>query len=269
MCGRYVTVTRIREVESRFGVTAPFPDLLVPSANVSAGQAAPVITSEKPGELQFYQFGFTPFWAKKNMYVLNARCEGDHNPDDDALFTGARGILEKPMFRKAIRSQRCLVIADAVIEGPKEEKLAKPYCVYLRNGRRPFAMAGIWDRWINEGTGEVVNSFAILTTAANELMRRIGHHRCPLILHPHQEKVWIELRTPLSEITAMMLPFPAEEMNAYPISAEIRSPKNRELSLLAPVGPRVFSEHAYEVYDEIRLFGMGESRARDRRKNEG
>ncbi|MFN9800073.1 MAG: SOS response-associated peptidase, partial [Bacteroidota bacterium] len=85
-------ITKIKEIEQRFGVTAPFPELLVPTANLSVGQLAPVITSEKPGELQFYQFGFTPHWAKKNMYVLNARCEGDHNPDDDPLFTGAKGI---------------------------------------------------------------------------------------------------------------------------------------------------------------------------------
>ncbi len=268
MCGRYAVITKIKEIEQRFGVTAPFPELLVPTANLSVGQLAPVITSEKPGELQFYQFGFTPHWAKKNMYVLNARCEGDHNPDDDPLFTGAKGILEKPMFRKATRSQRCLVIADAVLEGSKEEKLSKPYCVYMRNGRRPFAMAGIWDRWVNEQTGEIVHSFAILTTAANELMRQIGHHRCPLFLHAHQEKTWLDLHTPLSEITSMMVPFPAEELNAYPVSPTLKSPKNREMQLLAPVGSRVFPEYKYEVYEEIKLFGMGESRAKERRSGE-
>jgi len=268
MCGRYVTVTKVKEIEQRFAVTAPFPELLVQNANLSVGQLAPVITSEKPNELQFYQFGLTPSWAKKNMYVINARSEGDHNPDDDPLFAGAKGILEKPMFRKAIRSQRCLVLADAVIEGPKTEKLSKPYCVYMRNGCRPFALAGIFDQWLNEITGELVHSFAILTTASNELMRRIGHHRCPLFLHPHQEKTWLDMHTPLNEITAMMVPFPAEELNAYPISADIKSPNNKELQLLAPIGQRVFPEYAYEVYEEIKLFGMSEGRAKERRENE-
>ncbi|MEN9348687.1 MAG: hypothetical protein RLZZ77_2198, partial [Bacteroidota bacterium] len=58
MCGRYVTVTKIKEIEKRFGVTAPNVTF-EPNANVGAGQFAPVITGEKPGELQFYRFGFT------------------------------------------------------------------------------------------------------------------------------------------------------------------------------------------------------------------
>lgn len=268
MCGRYVTVTKIREIEQRFGVKAPFPELYLPSPNVSVGQLAPVILSSRPDELRFCQFGFTPHWATKNMYVLNARCEGDHNQDDDPRYTGAKGILTKPMFRKAIRSQRCLVIADAVIEGPKEEKLKKPFCVYMRDGRRPFALAGIWDEWLNQATGELITSFAILTTAANELMMQIGHHRCPLFLFPHQEKIWLDTQVPLEEITAMMKPFPAEELNAYPLSPEIRSPKSRGMELLTPIGVPLVAETGFEVSEEIRLFGMGEGRAKERRQSE-
>jgi hypothetical protein len=99
-------------------------------------------------------------------------------------------------------------------------------------------------------------------------MRKIGHHRCPLFLHPHQEKVWLDVHTPLPEITAMMIPFPADELNAYPVSPELKSPKNRELQLLVPIGPRVFPEYSYEVYEEIKLFGMGESRSKERRQGE-
>jgi len=266
MCGRYVTVTKIKEIEKRFGVTAPKVNF-EPNANVGAGQFAPVITGEKPGELQFYRFGFTPHWAKKNTLVLNARTEGDHNASDDPLYRGAKGILEKPMFRKAIRSQRCLVVADAFIEGPKEQALSKPYVVYLRDGEKPFAFAGIWDQWQHITTGELLHSFAILTTAGNELMDKIGHHRCPLILPRDAERAWLDNRTPLSEVTDMMQIFSAKKLNAYPISAAIKSPKDHSVHLLEPIGERLYPEYTYEVYQDLKMFGMGETRSRERRDN--
>ena len=77
-------------------------------------------------------------------------------------YRGAMGILQKPMFRQSIRTRRCLVVADAFIEGPQREKLAKPYVVYARDGQRPFALAGIWDEWTDTGSGEIIRSFAII-----------------------------------------------------------------------------------------------------------
>ena len=86
MCGRYVTVTSVKAIEKRFQVTAgpgytdaPPP----PNTNVSHGDAAPVITGDQPAALQAMQFGFTPSWAKKQFYMINARSEGDHNADND------------------------------------------------------------------------------------------------------------------------------------------------------------------------------------------
>lgn len=269
MCGRYVTVTKIKEIEKRFNVTAPDPSLYIPNTNISHGQHAPVVTSDKPNELQFFQFGFTPSWGKKNYYMVNARAEGDQNRDNDPNYRGSMGIAQKPMFRKAIRSQRCLVIADCFIEGPEKEKLSKPYAVYLRDGERPFAMAGIWDEWVNTETGEIIRSFAIITTVANELMLKIGHHRSPVILSRESETDWLNPDLPLSEALGLLHPFPASSMNAYPIDPAIKNPRVNGIHLIQPIGERVFPEYDYEIYEEIKLFGMGESPARNRRKEEG
>ena len=97
------------------------------------------------------------------------------------------GILQKPMFRQSIRDRRCIVIADAFIEG-RAKKTRQPYLVYARHGRRPFGLAGIWDEWANPATGEITRSFAILTTVANELMQAIGHHRSPVVLDEEQSR---------------------------------------------------------------------------------
>jgi putative SOS response-associated peptidase YedK len=263
MCGRYVTISSVQSIEKRFQVQAT-PDIserLQPNANVSHGEYAPVITSDAPKALQLQQFGFTPRWAKKQFYMINARSEGDHNSDNDPRYTGAMGILQKPMFRQSIRDRRCLIIADAFIEGPRQEKLTKPYLVYARDGVRPFALAGIWDEWTHPSTGEVTRSFAILTTVSNRLMERIGHHRSPIVLQEDDEQTWINSSTPLHGITSLLKPYPGNLLNAYPISPAIRDPRANGSDLLQPIGQRVHPEHTYSIHQELKVFGMDNSKA--------
>ena len=270
MCGRYVTVSSVQAIEKRFNVQST-PEVTAawrPNANVSHGEQAPVIASDAPQALQMQQFGFTPRWAKTQFYMINARSEGDHNKEDDPRYTGAMGIILKPMFRQSIRDRRCLILADAVIEGPKQQKLTKPYLVYPRNGVRPFAMAGIWDEWADPKTGEIIRSFAILTTVANTLLQTIGHHRSPVVLQEEHEHAWLDLSTPLADITAMLGPFPSNAFNAYPISPEIRDPRINGSDLLQPIGQRIHVEYEFMLHQELELFGMRESRARNRRSGE-
>lgn len=269
MCGRYVSITKVKTLEKRFNVQAPTPELFTPNTNVSHGNTAPVITNEKPGELQFFQFGFTPSWAKKQVYMVNARSEGDHNKANDPQYSGAMGIVNKPMFRSSIRKRRCLVPADAFIEGPEKERLSKPYLMYRSDGERPFAFAGIWDEWVQPDTGEIVSSFAIITAPSNAATAAIGHHRSPVILDRDDERFWIDSGLPLAEVTSMLKPFDGRKLNAYPIATDIKNPRTNGVSLLEPIGQRIVPEYTYELYTEIERFGMGESRARKRSKDEG
>jgi len=181
MCGRYVIKSRLEVVEKRFGVKAKTPQEYRRSPNVAIGERAPVVLNTHPKELRFLHFGLTPFWAKKRMYLINARSEGNHNQEDNPDFTGGMGILQKPAFRKPIRSQRCLVVADAFLEGPKDKRLSEPYVFYPVARKGPFAMAGIWDTWQDPQTGEPYASFAIITTVANSLVAKMGHHRSPVM----------------------------------------------------------------------------------------
>ena len=268
MCGRYVVISKLKVIEKRFR-TLPSPDDLFSSnSNISIGTYAPVITNQSPQKIQLFKFGLTPFWAKKQFYTFNARSEGDHNKENDPNYKGSMGIIQKPMFRHAIRSQRCLVITDAFIEGPKKEKLSKPYLIYMRDGQHPFALAGIWDSWTDKSTGEIINSFAIITTTANDLLQKIGHHRSPVILAKNDEQYWLS-DLPLSEVTDLLKPYPSDELNAYPISPEIKNPRNTDLNLLRPQGDRIYTEYDYEIYEQLKLEGMGMSRARSRKLTEG
>lgn len=270
MCGRYTVVSKLEVIEKEFQVdNSEIMDRFVASPNVAPGEQAIVITDAEPQKAQLFMFGFTPFWAKKKMYVINARSEGDHNKENRADYTGAKGIINKPMFRKSIRSKRCLILADAFIEGPAKEKLSKPYLVYNHSSRRPFAMAGIWDEWVDKSTGEVVRSFAIITTGPNKLMEKIGHHRGPLVLSKEDERRWLDRDLPLAEVTAMLQPFDASDFNAYPISPDIKSPRNKHFEVLKPTGDPLQKEHDYLFYQDLELQGMGETTARKRRNEEG
>jgi putative SOS response-associated peptidase YedK len=257
MCGRYVLVQKLEAIEKRFNVSAPEGLEYEPSYNVSPGQNSLVITSDQPKELQSFQFGLTPHWAKKPMYLFNARAEGDNNKENDINYKGSKGIINKPSFRKPIRSRRCLVIADAFIEGTTKEKLNKPHVVYLINNQRPFAFAGIWDEWSNKETGEIVNSFSIITTVTNELLGRLPHHRSPVILPRELENRWLRDDLPLADATAMLRPFPGELMNAYPIATDIKNPRAEGKDLLQPVGQRLAPEREFGIRDDLELQGMG------------
>jgi putative SOS response-associated peptidase YedK len=242
MCGRYVVVQKWEELERAFStaplaITEPF----IANYNTGPGSYAPVvILKNNTAMLATMQFGLTPFWAKKKMYLFNARAEGDGNENDDLNYTGGKGIISKPAFRKPIREQRCLVIANAFMEGPKTEKLSKPYLCFLRN-RESFCMAGIYDTYVDKETGEETKSFAIITTVANELMQKIGHHRSPVILEQADEMRWLH-STDLAEITALLKPYPAHLMNAYPIDAAIKNQKNNAPEFLKPTGATLIKE---------------------------
>ncbi len=269
MCGRYAVITKLKVIEKEFQIdVSEILDRFELNPNVSTNDEALVITSDEPKKAQLFRFGFTPSWATKKTYVINARSEGNHNKENDPAYKGAKGIIEKPMFRKAIRSQRCLVIADAFVEGSTTKKLSEPYLVYRRHHKRPFAMAGIWDEWIDKQSGEITRSFAIITTPPTSLLQKIPHHRSPLILAEEDEGRWLDKDLPLSEVTAMMQPFDDHEFNAYPISTAIKSGRNKDVAVLKPVGKQLKKEFEYIFYQELELQGMGETTARKRKQND-
>jgi putative SOS response-associated peptidase YedK len=99
----------------------------------------------------------------------------------------AETILEKPSFRNAFKSRRCLVLSDGFYEWKKEGEKT-PYRIMMKDADS-FAMAGIWEKW-GSPEGEVIHSFSIITTGPNSLMEKI-HNRMPVILNREDEKKWL------------------------------------------------------------------------------
>lgn len=257
MCGRFILVQKLEKLEARYNVTA-VPGLeFKPSYNISPGKTSLIIASDAPDKIMPAVFGLTPFWSDKAMYLFNARAEGDRNKENNPDFRGAMDIINKPAFRKPIRSQRCLIPADAFIEGTTLEGLSKPFLVFLKDKVRPFSFAGIYDDWKNPLTNEVVRSFSIITTTANSLMQKIPHHRTPIILPAHLEKKWISQKTALTDITDMLKAYNSELMNAYPISDSIKNPKADSADLIKSVGNFLTPESDVNINNALTNQGFG------------
>jgi len=231
MCDRYIFVQKPNTIRKRFQVFAPGNIQWTPSYNIAPGKYAPVITSQQPETLQHYLWGSMPFPSKDKIAFVS------HIDVKDLKLPRSAASI-----RHLIQQQRCLVPADAYIQGTDGHGLSKPFLVYLRNKVRPFAFAGIYDTWLNPETGDAICSFSIITSAANELIRKLPHERAPVILHPEQEREWINTSTPLNEIAAMLQPYPAERMNAYPIAPTIKNPQADDPGLIHPAGPKLIQE---------------------------
>lgn len=265
MCGRASVITPARILEQRFNAAFAKGDQLKENVNISAGNKIPVITGNQPNHIQMFTLGYTPHWAHKQTFMINARAEGSNNPNNDSNYNGPAGIFHKPMFRHAIKSQRCLVLVDAFIEGPKLEKLNKPFLVYPNKDRGPFALAGIYDVWQHPLTGEQYHTVAVITTASNRLTQRIGHHRAPVVLSRKQEEEWLDKDLTVQQLTAIMKPFDDKGFNAYPISQKIKNPENNSLELLKPAGDKLFKDYDRNLYERLKYVEENQFTIREER----
>lgn len=166
----------------------------------------PVITSDS--EIQSYRWGLIPFWTKDEKQAdeikrmtLNARADT---------------IFSKPSFREPIMKKRCIVPSTGYFEWRHEGDKKIPYYIFLKD-EEIFSMAGIYDTWLDKSTGEVISTFSIITTEANPLTDYIHNikHRMPAILSRKDEEKWLDPALDKADIGELLLPFPADLMDAY------------------------------------------------------
>lgn len=187
MCGRY-TARRIDF--RRYGVEFDEPWFeefsehgLAMRFNIPPSLNLPVIRMSSKDEraARLARWGLIPSWTKgkPKMQPINAKSE-------TAATSG--------MFREAMERRRCLVPADGFYEwkGAKPPKV--PHFIH-RADDEPFAFAGLWERWKPADDAEPVDTFTILTTEPNELMRSI-HNRMPVILKPEDYQRWLDRELP-------------------------------------------------------------------------
>ena len=212
MCGRYTLKTPVDTLAEQFQIDE-HPSSLTASYNVSpTQQVAAVFAEGGKRKLEMMHWGLIPSWANDPAIgnrMINARAET---------------VAVKPSFRKAFRKRRCLMLADGFYEWQKTDTGKQPFYIRMEDGS-PFAFAGLWESWEN---GRQMRSCTIITTDANNVVDDI-HNRMPVIFHPENYGLWLnpdfEEKEPLS---ALLKPYPAEAMEAYPVSRRVNKPSNNK-----------------------------------------
>lgn len=246
MFKRYILASNFNRIANRFSMAKlPDTECYVPSFNITEGSSAYVITDSQTKEIHSFRFGITGLGKNFPNGTCFVRAEGTRNTNDDPFYTGSKAIFLQPELQTIVRTQRCLVLADAFVV-----KVENPHLVYMRDKKRPFAFAGIW----SENGG--IESFAIITTPSNELLYRLGIKRMPVILHQEYENRWIRPSTQLGEVLGMLSPYPTQLMNAYPISPSTTDGIN-DISLIQPTGKPVYVENF--SYKKMSRLGKKES----------
>ena len=217
MCGRYSFFHTDREkLTNRFQLKK-LPSVLKSRYNIAPSQKAYLILNTAADTLDEGYWGFLPHWRMSKMSserLINARAETVH---------------QKSAFCDSFQHKRCLILADGFYEWKKSGQKKQPYYICLKT-REPFTFAGIWAEGINSSEGV---TFAIMTTSANDIMRTV-HDRMPVILSPDSERKWLDPSTKKGPLSSCLNPYPANEIQIFPISNLVNSPTNDTVEILTP-----------------------------------
>ena len=221
MCGRFTLTVELSEIQQDFGATIDGEvNAWVPRYNIAPTQQILTIQNPLNRIIQPMRWGLIPFWAKNEdigNQLINARSES---------------LAEKPSFRRSLQNKRCLILADGFYEWKTEEGKGKtPYYFRLKD-QRVFTFAGLWDEW-SDKEGNTVLSCTIITCNANEFVASF-HQRMPVILDKDHCWEWLEDEAPRN-FRSILVPYPSEEMEAYPVDRAVNDPKRDHPDLIRPI----------------------------------
>jgi putative SOS response-associated peptidase YedK len=206
MCGRFASWNDKNKLLQHYDLTLA-PDVhtrynIVPSYDI------PVVRHHPGKELVLCHWGLIPHWARDTkLQPANARAEG---------------VATKPFFRDAFKNRRCLIPANGYYEWSTSHGRKRPYFIHVKDAEL-FSFAGIWSSW--DSPEKTINSCAIITTAANPYLANI-HDRMPVIISPRDYDRWLGQGG-----EQMLVPYPGE-MEAWPISTRVNSPKHDDPALI-------------------------------------
>lgn len=263
MCGRYAASRRPEDLREVFEIEKTEGEL-PPDYNVAPTKEVYVVLdrplkdadSRRPvRQLRPLKWGLVPSWAKSPenaARMINARAETVH---------------EKPSFRSAFATRRCVVPADGYyewvtahdereleVEGKKKRSRKQPYFVLPADGS-VFAMAGLYEFWRDrtlpdDHPGAWWVTCSVITTEAETAPLAVGpaegprsladiHPRMPLMLTPDKWDAWLDpSRTELDSLLPLLDPPPTGLMRAYPVGTAVSNVRNNGPELLTELeGP--------------------------------
>lgn len=217
MCGRY-TLVETNKLQERFKTINTIDDLK-PNYNAAPTHVMPVVAEiEEKVQLVLMKWGLVPSWSKEPVMkfsTINARSEG---------------VEDKPTYRGPFKRSRCIVPANGFYEWKRTEKDKVPHYFTLKDNQL-FGFAGLYDTW-HSPDGSQLQTFTIMTTQANEIMKPI-HDRSPVMLNSKNEEAWLDSSIQdLVALHGMLRPNDSEDMKEIEVSKDINSVKNNTAGLI-------------------------------------
>ena len=250
MCGRYASSRKPEDLIEEFEVTAPRVSVpLEPDYNVAPTKQVYGVLERSPSrdreaaperQLRTLRWGLVPSWAKDPSIgnrMINARMET---------------VAEKPSYRRAFSSRRCLLPADGYFEWyPTSETSAKgkpkkqPFFIHPKDGG-VLAMAGLYEIW-KDPTRDPDDAddpdvyrwtCTVITTEAPDDLGRI-HDRMPLMVPPERWSAWLDPARSGADgkdaLLALLEPAAPGRLEAFPVSTEVNNVRNNGPELVVPL----------------------------------
>jgi putative SOS response-associated peptidase YedK len=233
MCGRYTRFAATELIYRHFGISDPRPEPasaeLAPSWNVTPQTMQPVIrlnrdTGER--EMILMRWGLVPFFADSpafNYSTINARAET---------------LLTKPAFRDPFRRRRCLIPINSYYEWQKHDTKGKrktTWAIGLKT-EEPYALGGIWDRWVSQDKQTMLESYAIITVEPNEMLAFM-HDRMPLIIDPRDYNRWLEPGDPQRPPVDLLRAYDEQRMKIWRVKPDVGNVRVNRPDLIDPIEP--------------------------------
>lgn len=200
------------ELESRYGISFPDHNKYQPSYYYHAFSLPelPAMCQGNPQKIQLLKWGLIPSWTRNSMEAESIRYR--------TFNARAESIRTKPSFAKPFRSSRCIIPIKGFFEWQHTDTGKIPWYIY-QTDEEIMSVAGLSDEWIENSTGEIINTFSIITTDANELLAIIHNSkkRMPVILDKENERRWISSVVSADEAFKLLQPCPSEILKAHTI----------------------------------------------------
>lgn len=222
MCGRFnVSSSPLSDLLIELvGMPHPGPD----NFNTAPTETVTVLRmdAEEQPELVPMRWWLTPYWAKEmsaKYSMFNAKSET---------------VQKSPAFREPYKKRRCVVPVSGFYEWARSNNQKLPY--YLTpHGVPGMLLAGIWDRWRNKESGDVVESFAVLTCPANEQLQFV-HKRQPVMLSMGDAHRWLDPGVDASELEPLFDSCLPMQLDAIPVSSYVNNARNKDERCFDPIG---------------------------------
>ena len=232
MCGRYAQTADMRELMEQFEVSGTAPQKSLPlNWNIAPTNPIYIIRGTSP-DLATVSWGLIAPWLKNVQEAKNSQSR--------AINARSESIFEKPTFRDAFRTTRCLIPATGYYEWATalgKYRPKQPFYICAKDDKQ-LSIAGIWSSWVAPN-GEVMETASIITQEAQGELEAI-HSRMPVFMPVDRWQQWLDPKENNVEHlkSLMMVENPDSLVTARPVSSAVNSVANngKELTQETPLG---------------------------------